>query len=201
MRTAHLTTLPLLTAVLCAGLASASPAQGGWRQWEVRLHDGRRLEANPLGAPDGANLSLSVAAYDGRERRLARSLVHVVAARPAAGDSLPNAPLVASCDDAIVRRDGSRTVGHITLARVQWSEGVVVQRRDTVDLRDVAYLVFAAPRSVRAGCRRYAKPKKPNVGSSGVGRNVSTDTSNVSLRRRRPGRTGRGGPSSCAAGD
>lgn len=142
----------LLVATLCAGLASASPAQGGWRQWEVRLRDGRRLEANPLGAPDDAHLSLSVGAYDGRGR-LARSLVHVVAALPLP-DSLHAVPAVASCEDAIVRRDGTTTIGRITLAHVRWSEGVVVQRGDTVDLRNVAYLVFAAPRPTIANCPR-----------------------------------------------
>jgi len=194
MRSANLIALPLLTAALCTGLASASPAQGGWRQWDVQLHDGRRLEANPLGAPDDAHLSLSVAGYDGRERRVARKRVHYVAARPTAGDSLPNAPSVASCQDAIVRRDGTRTVGHITLARVRWSAGVVVQRGDTIALRDVAYLVFAAPRSVRADCR-HAKSKKC------VGCNVSTGARNVSLRGCRAARTGREGASSCAPGD
>jgi hypothetical protein len=144
--------VPLLVVALCAGLASASPGQGGWRQWEVRLRDGRRLEANPLGAPDDAHLSLSVGAYEGRGR-LARSLVRVVAALPLP-DSLPAAPAVTSCEDAIVRRDGTTTLGRITLARVRWSEGVVVQRGDTVDLRDVAYLVFAAPRPSTTNCPR-----------------------------------------------
>jgi hypothetical protein len=147
--------LPLLIAALCAGLAEPSPAQGGWRQWEIRLHDGRRLEANPLGAPDDAHLSLSVAGYKGRQRRVARSRVHVVAALNLP-DSLPATAVVASCEDAIVRRDGTTTVGRITLARIQWSEGVVAQRGDTVDLRDVAYLVFAARSRERANCRREA---------------------------------------------
>jgi len=151
MRIANLISPSLLTAALCAGLASASPAQGGWRQWEVRLRDGRRLEANPLGAPDDAHLSLSVGAYDGRAGRIARSSVDLVAALPVP-DSLSAAP-VASCEDAIVRRDGTTTLGRITLTRVRWSEGVVVQHADTVDLRDVAYLVFASPGSVTTSCR------------------------------------------------
>src|SRR5688500_2721486 len=121
MRSANLISLSVLSAALCAGLASASPAQGGWRQWEIRLRDGRRLPANPLGAPDDAHLSLSVGGYDRRDGRIARSVVHVVAALPLP-DSLPAAPVVASCEDAIVRRDGTRTVGHISLARVRWSE-------------------------------------------------------------------------------
>jgi|SRR5688572_13651780 len=154
--------LALLTAALCAALAEASAAQGGWRQWEVRLHDGQRLDANPLGAPNNGQLSLSVAGYAGRERRIARSLVHVVAAMPSA-ESLPVIPIVASCDDAIVRRDGTRTVGHITLLRVRWSEGVVVQRGDTVSLRDVAYLVFAARSPASAACGREAPPEDPDL--------------------------------------
>lgn len=150
MHTMRLISLSLLIAALCAGLASASPAQGGWRQWEIRLHDGRRLEANPLGAPDDAHFSLSVAGYAGRERRIARRRVHVIAALPLP-DSLTALPASAVCEDAIVRRDGTTTVGPITVAHVRWSEGVVAQRGDTVNLRDVAYLVFAA--RGRAHCR------------------------------------------------
>jgi hypothetical protein len=148
-------TLPLLAAAVCwAGLASVSPAQGGWRQWEIRLRDGSRLEANPLGAPDDGHLSLSVRAYERREHRIARALVQVVAAQPLPGESLPAVPAVALCEDAIVRRDGTTTMGRISLVRVRWSEGVVVQRGDTVDLRDVAYLVFEMRNPESDRCRR-----------------------------------------------
>ena len=178
MRSANLISLAVLSAALCAGLASASPAQGGWRQWEIRLRDGRRLQANPLGAPDDAHLSLSVGGYDSRDGRIARSVVHVVAALPLP-DSLPAAPAVASCEDAIVRRDGTRTVGRIILARVRWSEGVVVQRGDTVDLRDVAYLVFAARARVSATCPREATSHQPDltypVGSRQVPKRCAED--------------------------
>jgi len=37
MRIANLISLSLLSAVLSTGVAEASVAQGGWRQWEVRL--------------------------------------------------------------------------------------------------------------------------------------------------------------------
>jgi len=154
--------LSLLIAALSAGLASTSPAQGGWRQWEVRLNDGQRLEANPLGAPDDGHLSLSVGAYDTRERRIARSRIHVIAALPL-DESLAQATAVASCEDAIVRRDGTRTVGHITLAGVRWSEGVVVQRGDTTDLRDVAYLVFGARDRSSGNCRPEAPWYPPDA--------------------------------------
>lgn len=148
--------LPLLAvAFCCVGHVEASPVQGGWRQWELRLRDGKRLQANPLGAPDDGHLSLSVGAYDRREHRIARSAVRVVAALPLPGDSLPAMPDAALCEDVIVRRNGTSTIGRIALARVRWSEGVVAQRGDTVDLRDVAYLVFARdPESAK--CRREA---------------------------------------------
>ena len=163
IRSTNRIALPLLIAALCAGLASASPAQGGWRQWEVRLHNGERLEANPLGAPNDAHLSLSVAGYDGRERRIARSVVHVVAALSVPEESLPAVPVASLCEDAIVLRDGTTTVGRITLARVRWSEGVVVQRGDTIDLRDVAYLVFATRSPESANCRREPTWEQPDV--------------------------------------
>lgn len=168
LSTKPITLLLLAAAFCCAESVEASPAQGGWRQWEVRLRDGRRLEANPLGAPDDGHLSLSVGAYERREHRIARSLVQVVAARPLPGESLPAAPAAASCEDAIILRDGTTTIGRISLARVRWSEGVVTQRGNTIDLRDVAYLVFAAPSSTRPKCRREATRHEPNV-TYGVG--------------------------------
>jgi hypothetical protein len=164
----RLITLPLLAAICCAGFAQASPAQGGWRQWELRLRDGRRLEANPLGAPNDGSFSLSAGAYERREQRIARTLVRVVAAQPLRGEVLPALPAATFCEDAIVRRDGTTTTGRITLARVRWSEGVVVQRGDTVHLRDVAYLVFAARSSSSAGCRRVATRPEPDVANFSI---------------------------------
>lgn len=168
MRIANLISVSVLSAAVWTGLAEASPAQGGWRQWEVRLRDGRRLEANPLGAPDNGHLSLSVGAYDEREHRIARALVQVVAAQPLPGESLPPVPAVASCEDAIVRRDGTTTIGRIGLTRVRWSEGVVAQRGDTINLRDVAYLVFAAPSAASTDCRREPTWHEPDVTYPGV---------------------------------
>src|SRR5688572_12479294 len=164
MRNTKPIALLLFASAFCyAGSVEASPAQGGWRQWEIRLRDGRRLEANPLGAPDDGHLSLSVDGYERRAHRIARSLVQVVAARPLPGESLPAAPARALCEDAIILRDGTTTIGRISLVRVRWSEGVVTQRGDTIDLRDVAYLVFAARSSARANCRREAPPHEPDL--------------------------------------
>ena len=156
--------IPLLTAALSsAGLTSVSLAQGGRRQWDVRLRDGTRLEANPLGAPNDDRLSLSVAAYDGRERRIPRSRVQALVALPFAGEVLPAVPTTPLCKDVIVRRDGTTTVGRVTLARVRWSEGVVVQRNDTVDLRDIAYVAFAAPDSESGKCQQEAPPRERDL--------------------------------------
>ena len=116
-----------------------------------------------VGAPDDGHLSLSVGAYDRREHRIARALVQVVAAQPLPGETLPAAPAVTLCEDAIVLRDGTTTIGRISLARVRWSEGIVAQRSDTVDLRDVAYLVFAARDPEGAKCRREANRHQPDV--------------------------------------
>ena len=99
MRMTNLISASLLSAVLCAGVAEASLAQGGWRQWEVRLR----------------------------------------------------------------WRDGATNVGRITLAHIRWSEGVVVQRGDTVDVRDVAYLVFAAPDSASTTCQRQESWQQPDL--------------------------------------
>jgi hypothetical protein len=151
-----------LTALFCAGFASTSPAQGGWRQWEVRLRDGRRVEASPLGALDDDHLSVSVGTETRPERRLARSQVQALIALPFAGESLPPVPTYSLCEDAIVWRDGTTTIGRVTLMRVRWSEGVVAQRGDTINLRDVAYVVFATRRSGGANCRRQPPRHEPN---------------------------------------
>ena len=142
---------PLLAgALLCAILPTALRAQGGWRQWDVYLRDGTRIEANPLGAPDDAHVAISVGGITKREAAIPRARVAYIAAQAPAG-SLPAVPRVRSCDDAVVRRDGRRTTGRVTLARVEYSEGTITQRGNSIDLRDVAYLVFARP------CRTYGR--------------------------------------------
>jgi len=141
----------MLVVALCAGLASTSLAQGGWRQWDLYLRDGTRVEANPLGAPDDAHLSISVGSFE-RDGAIPRARVRLLAAQATPYASLPPAPRGVTCNDAIVRRDGKRTTGRVTLAGVRWSEGVVRQRGVAIELRDVAYIVLAAP-----GCRRRGR--------------------------------------------
>jgi hypothetical protein len=136
---------PLLVAAACAGLASTSAAQGGWRQWDVRLRDGTHVEANPLGAPNDSTIAISVGGYEGHDRTVPRRRVAYLAAR---APSLPPAPARSVCGDAVVRLDGRRTTGHVVLTRVRFSEGTITQRGVDIDLRDVAYIQFAPP------CRR-----------------------------------------------
>jgi len=144
----------LLAAALTAALAHvpAARAQGGWPQWDVVLRDGRRVEANPLGAPDDAHVAISVGGMEGHDTTIARARVAYLAARPAPGTTLPPRPAGRACEDAVVRLDGRRTIGRVTLARVAYSQGVVRQRGADVDLRDVAYLTFARP------CRAKGPP-------------------------------------------
>jgi hypothetical protein len=81
----------------------------------------------------------------GHDTTIGRTRVAYLAAHPAPGTTLPPRPTGRSCDDVVVRLDGRRTTGRVTLARVMYSQGVVRQRGVDVDLRDVAYLVFARP--------------------------------------------------------
>ena len=134
----------LAGALLCAALPGALRAQGGWRQWDVYLRDGTRVEANPLGSPDDAHIAISVGGVTGHDTTIARTRIAYIAAQ-APAESLPPAPSGNACADVVVRRDGRRTTGHVTLVRVEYSEGTVVQRGDSIDLREVAYLVFARP--------------------------------------------------------
>src|SRR5215218_10094993 len=144
-----------LAGVLLAGPAAPCVAQGGWRQWDVYLRDGSRVEANPLGAPDDGHVSLSVAGFQGREPSIPRSQIDYIAAQTAAGparepipgDTLSSPPTESVPEDLIVRRDGRRTSGHVTLTRVAYSAGVITQGGVEVDLANVAYVKFARPSS------------------------------------------------------
>ncbi len=126
-------------------------AQGGWRQWDVYLLDGTRLEANPLGAPDDGHLSRSVGEFERRYPAIPRSRVDYIAARISRpGDevdgSLPAAPKGRVCQDVVVFRDGRRSTGRVTLTRVAWSEGTVRQAGREIDLQEVLFIKFASAR-------------------------------------------------------
>jgi hypothetical protein len=66
----------------------------------------------------------------------------------------------------IVRRDGRRTTGHVSLTRIRYSAGIVTQRGVEVNLDSIAYIKFAEPTASR--CKppaRTAKRVRPRVES------------------------------------
>jgi hypothetical protein len=142
----------LVAAVFCAACVRTAAAQGGWRQWDIQLRDGNRVVANPLGAPDDSHLSVSVGGFEGHDSTIARSRIDYIAAQttvdpnrePVNGTALPPLPTRRSCNDVVVRRDGHRTAGRVTLARIQYSEGVVKQGGAEINLTDVVYIKFAS---------------------------------------------------------
>jgi hypothetical protein len=158
-----------VAAVIWAAFATAAPAQGGWRQWDIQLRDGTRRVANPLGAPDDTHLSVSVGGFEGRDSAIVRSRIDYIAAQPrvaSGGDNSvapPPLPPRGSCSDVVVRRDGRRTTGRVTLVHVQYSEGVVRQRGTDIDLADVAYIQFASLSSKRCQRRPPTTVNPPEV--------------------------------------
>ena len=131
-------------------------AQGGWRQWDVYLRDGTRLEANPLGALDATRLTLSV-----NGRVVSRSKIDYIAAQttvgpsrePIPGASLPPAPRGRMCTDVVVHTNGSKTTGRVWFTRIRFSEGVITQRGVEIPLEGVAYIKLAR------GSKRWCKPE------------------------------------------
>lgn len=143
---------PGVRLIALAGLLLAPTvlhAQGGWRQWDVHLLDGTRLEANPLGAPDDGHLSLSVGEFERRSPAISRSRVDYIAARMTFGEvdgSRPAVPTGRVCQDVVVFRDGRRSTGRVTLTQVAWSEGMVRQAGREIDLQEVVFIKFASVR-------------------------------------------------------
>jgi hypothetical protein len=142
----------LLAAIsLCVALPLPSAAQGGWRSWDLYLRDGTRIEANPLGAPDDVHLAISVGGMERHDKTIARARIALVAAQTTvgprrerlAGDTLPPRPTGRACEDVIVLRNGRKTTGHVSLTRVQYSEGVVTQGGVEMGLDSIAYIKFA----------------------------------------------------------
>ena len=148
---------------LCVALPRVLAAQGGWRAWDMYLRNGKRLEANPLGAPDDTHLAISVGGMGGDDSTITRSRIALIAAQTTVGArrepipdaTLPPRPTGRSCADVIVRRDGRKTTGHVSFTRVRWSAGVVTQRGVEVDLDSVAYVKFAD--SMAPQCKRKTR--------------------------------------------
>ena len=140
----------LVTCALALAVAPAA-AQGGWRQWDIVLIDGKRVEANPLGSPDDEHVAVSVGALEGSEAAIARSRIDYIAAQTTVGPNreplpyvkLPPPPVGPACADVIVHLDGRRTTGRVTLKHIAYSEGTVTQGGKDIDLQAIAYIKFA----------------------------------------------------------
>ena len=147
-----------LVAVLLSVAAGGSAwAQGGWRQWDVVLRNGTRLVANPLGTPDTLSFSRSVGGFETKEDVIPRRRVDYLAAGDPRGPLPPEAirpaaPIGMKCEDTLIFWDGRKTVGRVSLTRIQWSEGVVTQNGVEVDLTEVAFIKFGRPSHVL--CRK-----------------------------------------------
>lgn len=66
-------------------------------------------------------------------------------------------PPLRACADVVVRLDGRRTTGPVTLGNIRYSEGTVRQRGVDIDLTEVAYIRFAD----RASCGRTSGTRRP----------------------------------------
>ena len=160
----------LVAVAICATLPSRVVAQGGWSQWDLYLRDGSRIEANPLGAPDDAHLSISVGGFQGTDSTIARSRIALIAAQttvgpnrePIPGAALPPRPGARVCEDMIVRRDGHQTTGRVTLTKIMYSSGVVTQRGAEIALNEIAYIRFAdtTAKACSRKSRGTARPRR-----------------------------------------
>jgi hypothetical protein len=114
-------------------------AQGGWRQWEIRMVDGTSVEANPLQMRKDGRFTRSM---DPKEPGFNRSKIDYLAAST---KILPPAPTGKFKQDLIVFLDGKRSLGKVTFKSVKFSEGTIVQNGKEVSLENVAYIKFAHP--------------------------------------------------------
>lgn len=158
---------------LCVVLPVPLAAQGGWRAWDIYLHSGVHLEANPLGAPDDNRIAISVGGMEerGHDRTIARRHITLIAAQTTfgprreaiPGDTLPPRPTGRTCEDVIVLRDGRKATGRVSLTRVRYSAGVVTQRGIEIDLDSIAYIKFADAAAARCTprTRTATRPRKP----------------------------------------
>ena len=153
--------IPIIVAGLCASaLGPRAAAQGGWRQWDIYLTAGHHREANPLGALDDEHIRFYMGTGTSGDSTIPRSHIDYIAAihgplalRDAGVREMPPAPTGRVEQDVVVRLDGRRTVGRVTLKNIHFSEGVIEQNGAEIDLKDVAYIKFAHP-------RRAARPRR-----------------------------------------
>jgi hypothetical protein len=120
-------------------------AQGGWRQWEIRLLDGTSVEGNPLQMREDGRFTRSM---DPKEAGYLRSTIDYLAAST---NKLPPAPTGSFKQDLVVMLDGKRSFGKVTFKSLKFSEGTIVQNGAEMKLENVAFIKFAhaKPNAVR----------------------------------------------------
>ena len=154
--------LVLLTLCLAGAYQLQASAQGGWRQWDIYLHDGSRIEANPLGLTDDGRLTRSLRSDASPGEGIERSKIRYLAAR---WRNLPPVPAGVHGQDLVVLLDGRRSSGPVTFRSIRFSEGTIVQQGVEIDLKNVAYIIFANPggggRPPEGGSRRSAAGVRP----------------------------------------
>jgi hypothetical protein len=144
-----LRTIFLFTSLICCVLAfhERSAAQGGWRQWEIHFRDGTTLEASPLAINEKGRFTRSM----GKESGFKRSTIAYLSI---ARTELPPFPKGPFRVDQVVRLDGSRSAGPITFRSLKFSEGELVQKGKRTTLENIAYIIFAAPRTRGPSAKR-----------------------------------------------
>jgi hypothetical protein len=118
-------------------MSSEVHAQGGWRQWEIKLLDGTSVEGNPLQMREDGRFTRSM---DPKEGGYSRSSIDYLAAST---NRLPTAPTGSFKQDLIVMLDGKRSFGKVTFKSLKFSEGTIVQNGTEIKLQDVAFIKFA----------------------------------------------------------
>jgi len=112
-------------------------AQGGWRQWEIKLLDGTSVEGNPLQMRGDGRFTRSM---DPKEDGYLQSTVDYFAAST---KQLPPLPTGSFKQDLVVMLDGKRLFGKVTFKSLKFSEGTIVQNGKEMTLENVAFIKFA----------------------------------------------------------
>ena len=118
---------------------SSAYSQGGWRSWNVYLHDGTQLEANPLGMNEAGRFTRGMGSQPGIERS---KISYLAISRR----ELPPLPEGEFAQDLVVLLDGTRTLGAVKFRDLKFSEGTVLQNGKEITTGNIAYIKFAKPK-------------------------------------------------------
>lgn len=130
----------LFSFVIFALTSVQASAQGGWRQWEIRLVDGTSVQASPLQLRSDGKFTRSM---DPKEAGYSISQIDYFAS---VWEKLPPAPLGKYKQDLVVMLDGKQSLGKVIFKSLKFSEGAIVQNGREIFLKNVAYIKFAHPK-------------------------------------------------------